>query len=87
MPYVTFLERHAKEQAVKLGESTGLAKGRQEAIETALQIRFPNSAAALMAQARQVENLDKLHELLDAAKSSDLATIEARIAAAIPAPN
>ena len=41
----------------------------------------------MMAQARQVGDLDKLHELLEAAKSSDLATIEARIAAAIPPSN
>jgi hypothetical protein len=87
MPYVTFLERHAKEQWEKLCQTRGRIEGRLEAIEVALQIRFPDSAVALMAQARQVGDLDKLHELLEAAKSSDLATIQARIAAVLPASN
>ena len=79
MPYVTFADRYERKM--------GRVEGRREAIESVLQVRFPDSAAALMAQARQVGDLDKLHELLEAAKSSDLATIEARIAAAIPASN
>ena len=91
MPYVTFLERHAREQfqkeVQKQAQEQGRIEGRLEAIESVLQVRFRDSAAVLMAQARQVGDLDKLHELLEAAKSSDLATIEASIAAAIPASN
>jgi hypothetical protein len=83
MPYVTFLERHAKEKAQELGRIEGI----QVAIESVLDVRFPDSTAALMPQVRQLEDLTKLHELLDTVKASDLATIQARISAAIPASN
>lgn len=77
MPSVTFLEQYTKEQL--------RVEGRLEAIESVLDVRFPDSTADLMLQVRQVGDLDKLHELLDTAKSADLATIRTRIVAAIPA--
>jgi len=83
MPYVTLAERYGKEK----GLIEGRKEGRYEAIEVVLDLRFPGSPAKLMPQVRQVEDLDKLHELLDTVKASDLATIQARISAAIPASN
>ena len=98
MPYVTFLERHAMEQLQAHGQAEGLKQGRVaghleghlegrlEAIEAVLQVRFPESVAALMPQVRQVGDLDKLHELLKAAKASELKAIRAAIESALSSP-
>ena len=78
MPYVTFAERYAKK--------VGQAEGRQEAIEVALDLRFPASGSALMPQVRRGEDLDRLQDLLQIAKTATLPEIEAAIEATVPPP-
>ena len=75
MPYVTFADRYERKM--------GRVEGRREAIESVLQVRFPDSAAEMMPQVEQVEDLDKLHELLQVAKMGDLTTIRNMISAII----
>ena len=83
MPYVTFADRQVRKMGRDEGRVEGRVEGRHEAIESVLQVRFPDSAAELMPRVKQVEDLDKLHELLEAAKAADLATIQARISGII----
>ena len=64
----------------------GHVEGRQEAIEVALDLRFPTSVSTLMSQVRRVEDLDRLHDLLQIAKTATLAEIQSAIEAAIPPP-
>ena len=75
MPYVTFADRQLKKE--------GRIEGRHEAIEAVLQVRFLDSAVELMPQVKRVEDLDKLHELLQVAKTADLTTIKTAITTVI----
>ncbi len=72
MPYVTFADRYERKM--------GRVEGR---VESVLQDRFPDAEAELMPQVEQVEDLHKLQELLQMAKTADLTTIKAAIATAI----
>ncbi len=53
-----------------------------KAIEVALELRFSDAAPTLMPRVRQVNDLDRLQQLLQVAKKAPLAEIEAAIATA-----
>ena len=86
MPYVTSLERYAREKGQDEGRDEGLVKGRHEAIESVLEIRFSESVPALMTQVKQLEDLTKLHNLLQIAKTAPLVEIEVAIESALSKP-
>ena len=75
MPFVTFAERYGKEK----GLIEGRKEGRYEAIESVLDLRFPDFLAELMPRVKQVEDLDRLHALLQLAKKASLADIQAAV--------
>ena len=72
VPFITYAERRGMEQ--------GEIKGKQESIEVALELRFSDAAPALMPRVRQVNDLDRLEQLLQVAKKAPLAEIEAALA-------
>ena len=71
MPFVTYAERYGME----LGEIKGMTK----AIEVALELRFGDAALALMPRVRQVNDVARLEQLLQVAKTAPLAEVEATI--------
>jgi hypothetical protein len=72
MPFVTFAERHGFEKGEK--------KGTKQAIEVALELRFPNTFSSLMPQVSKIDEIDRLERLLQLAKTAPLADIEAFLA-------
>ncbi len=79
MPFVTFAERYGRE----MGEIDGRKEGRYEAMEVALDLRFPDSLAELMPQFEQIEDRDRLNALLQLTKKAPLADIQAAIESAV----
>ncbi len=83
MPFVTFAERYGREMGEidgrREGHKEGQKEGRYEAIESVLDLRFPDSLAELMPQVKQVADMDRLHSLLLLAKRATLADIQAAV--------
>ncbi len=79
MPFVTFAERYGREMGEIDGHKEGQKEGRYEAIESVLDLRFPDSLAELMPQVKQVADMDRLHSLLLLAKRATLADIQAAV--------
>ncbi len=61
MPFITTPERY--------GRMEGLAKGRIQAIEAVLTVRFPDTAEDVLPEIRQILDADQLKKILDAAKT------------------
>jgi flagellar biosynthesis/type III secretory pathway protein FliH len=68
MPYVTSLERLAREEGREEGRQEGLEegvrKGLLEGIEVGLSVRFGPEGLALMTEVRRVQNVAQLQKLL-----------------------
>ena len=79
MPYVSSADRYERYQGQLEGHKQGRREGRCEAIEIALDLRFPDSVAELMPQIKQIEDLDRLHALVLLANRATLADIRAAV--------
>lgn len=69
-PYVTSVERHAKEIGREEGLEEGHRKGLVEAIQTTLVARFGKSAIRLMPRVRAIAEADALRSVMDLALSA-----------------
>ncbi len=65
MPYVTSVERLAREE----GRQEGRQEGLREGIASVLEIRFGAEAASIMAQIAQLSTVAVLEQVLQAAKT------------------
>ena len=82
MPYVTSVERLAKEQGRQEGRQEGRQQGRQEGrregelrglqegIELALELKFGAEGLAFMPQIRQVDSLKRLREIRESLRTA-----------------
>ena len=92
MPFVTTAERYGMEQGEKIGIEKGVEKGEKmglekgmiqgmhRAIEVVLELRFGEAATALVPRVQRVNDLARLQQLLEVAKSAPFAEVEAALA-------
>ncbi len=71
MPYVTSIERLAREEGVQEGRQEGLAEGFQNALLELLELKFKKVPAKQAAKVRSLRDLDRLRALLRAANDAD----------------
>jgi hypothetical protein len=64
MPYVTSIERLAKEEGREEGREEGKREGLLAGIETSLGLKFGEGGLALMSAIRRVKHIAKLEALL-----------------------
>ena len=70
MPYVTSIERLAREEGLQEGRQEGVAKGLQIAIFKLLEFKFKKVPAKHARKLRSVRDLDRLETLLQAANTA-----------------
>ncbi|HJT32758.1 MAG TPA: hypothetical protein VJ783_12015 [Pirellulales bacterium] len=78
MSFVTGAERYGRKEGLAEGRAQGLAEGRGKArvatlegIEAVLEVKFAAAGLALLPEIRQIDNLELLRNILQAAKQSD----------------
>ena len=75
MPFVTFAEKHGFEK----GAREERIRGAKQSIELAIELRFPASLPSFTAQLGKIDDLDRLQQILQLAKTAPLADIEAAL--------
>ncbi len=68
MPYVTSLERMAKEEGLQEGRQEGLREGVLEGIELDLEKMFGKDGKPLLEEIRGIENVAQLRKVAKALK-------------------
>jgi hypothetical protein len=71
IPYVTSVERLAREEGLQEGLQKGVAKGFQAAILELLELRFKKVAAKHARKVRSVSEVKRLHVVLRAASEAN----------------
>ena len=66
MPYVTSIERLARQEGREEGREEGLEKGLLAGIASTLKAKFGPAGKRLMPRVRKVHDLERLRTLLDA---------------------
>ena len=69
IPYVTSVERLAREQGIHAGVAQGLLEG----IETVVEFRFGDSARPILEEIRKLTSIDTLRTVLQRAKTVERA--------------
>jgi hypothetical protein len=70
MTYVTYGERIGLERGRNEGRAEGLALGLQEAVAFGLEVKFGAVGTTLLAEVRQVTDLDLLHAIMERMKTA-----------------
>ena len=86
MPYVTFADREVRRIGKAEGLAEGLAEGRREAIQSILRGRFAPAVPVLMPRVLEVQDPDRLQQIVDLAVTGTLDEIAAAVEAAVPPP-
>ncbi len=85
MPYVTSIERIAREDGIATGRVEGRTEGLLRGIEAVLELRFGTAGVALMPRVRTIPDPAVLERLLQEGKSvPDLAAFAALLPAQSP---
>ena len=82
MPYVTIADREVS----RIGKAEGLVEGRREAIQSILRGRFAPAVPVLMPRVLEVQDPDRLQQIVDLAVTGTLDEIAAAVEAAVPPP-
>jgi hypothetical protein len=70
MPYVTSLERLAREEGLEQGRKEGLREGILGGIELVLEVRFGTEGLQLMSEVRKLQDPAALHAFQQAIKTA-----------------
>ena len=81
VPFISYAERVFTEKGMEKGMEKGLVRGRQQAIEAVLEVRFDDTGTSLVPRVQQVNDPERLQQLLQVVKTASLAEIEAALAA------
>ncbi len=83
MPFVDYFqereqqaERRGAERGKELGEKLGEKLGLKKGIQAVLHLRLPDQEKALMARVEQVDDLEALGRILEAASAADVEQLE-----------
>jgi hypothetical protein len=70
MPYVTSVERLARQEGLAEGRQEGLIEGLQEGITLALESKFGSASKKLLRKVRQLNDVERLRGVADALRTA-----------------